>query len=48
MRFVWASGTHTGRIRKNNEDVVHPEVDGHCLEPLLVGVADGLGGAPGR
>lgn len=44
MRFVWASGTHTGRIRKNNEDVVHPETDGHCLEPLLVGVADGLGG----
>ena len=44
MRFIWASGTHPGRIRKNNEDVVHPETDGHCLEPLLVGVADGLGG----
>ncbi len=44
MRFVWASGTHTGRVRKNNEDVVHPETDGQSLEPLLVGVADGLGG----
>ena len=44
MRFIWASGTHTGRIRKNNEDVVHPETDGHCSAPLLVGVADGLGG----
>lgn len=44
MRFVWASGTHPGRIRKNNEDVVHPEVDGQSLESLLVGVADGLGG----
>ena len=47
MRFVWASGTHTGRIRKNNEDAVHPETDGYCLEPLLVGVADGLGGHRG-
>lgn len=44
MRFIWASNTHTGLIRKNNEDVVHPETDGHCSEPLLVGVADGLGG----
>ena len=44
MRFVWASNTHTGLVRKNNEDVVHPETDGHCSEPLLVGVADGLGG----
>ena len=44
MRFVWASGTHQGRIRNNNEDFVHPLTDGHSLEPLLVGVADGLGG----
>ena len=44
MRFIWASNTHTGMVRKNNEDVVHPETDGHCSEPLLVGVADGLGG----
>ena len=44
MRFVWASNTHTGRIRKNNEDTVLPESDGHLSEPLLVGVADGLGG----
>ena len=44
MRFVWASGTHTGRVRENNEDVVHPDTDGHSVELLLVGVADGLGG----
>ncbi len=44
MRFIWASDTHTGRTRKNNEDAVYPETDGHCSEPLLVGVADGLGG----
>lgn len=44
MRFIWASNTHTGRTRKNNEDIVHPETDGHSTAPLLVGVADGLGG----
>lgn len=45
MRFVWASETHTGRVRENNEDAVHPPHDGLAAEPLLVGVADGLGGA---
>lgn len=45
MKFVWASDTHTGRLRENNEDAVHPENDGYTTEPLLVGVADGLGGA---
>ena len=44
MKFVWASGSHTGRIRENNEDVIHPEYDGSGSEPLLVAVADGLGG----
>ena len=44
MRFVWATGTHTGRIRENNEDAIYPETDGYSLEPLLVAVADGLGG----
>ncbi len=45
MRFIWAADTHTGRIRQNNEDAVHPRTDGDTSEPLLVGVADGLGGA---
>lgn len=45
MKFIWASDTHTGRVRENNEDAVHPEHDGATTKPLLVGVADGLGGA---
>lgn len=45
MRFIWAADTHTGRIRQNNEDAVHPRTDGDTSKPLLVGVADGLGGA---
>jgi len=44
MRFVWASATHGGRTRKNNEDAFHPELDGRGNGPLLVAVADGMGG----
>ena len=45
MKFVWAADTHPGRVRENNEDTIHPENDGYSTRPLLVGVADGLGGA---
>lgn len=44
MRFVWATASHQGRIRDNNEDSVYPETDGRGNEPLLVAVADGMGG----
>ena len=44
MKFVWAVGTHPGRTRVKNEDVVHPDHDGYGYGPLLVGVADGMGG----
>ena len=47
MRFVWASGTHTGLRRPKNEDRVHPEYDGRTSDSLLVAVADGLGGHRG-
>jgi protein phosphatase len=44
MRYVWATGTHQGRIRERNEDSVFPEASGAGEGPLLVGVADGMGG----
>lgn len=47
MRFVWASGTDTGRRRPKNEDSIHPEHDGRTSGELLVAVADGLGGHRG-
>lgn len=47
MRFVWASGSHTGRRRPKNEDSIHPEHDGRASGSLLVVVADGLGGHRG-
>ena len=44
MKFVWATGSHPGRVRDNNEDVVFPESDGRSSEPLLIALADGMGG----
>jgi len=47
VRFVWASGSDTGRRRPKNEDSIHPEHDGRTSGSLLVAVADGLGGHRG-
>ena len=44
MRYVWATGTHQGRIRERNEDSVYPETSGSGNGPVIVGVADGMGG----
>ncbi len=44
MRYVWATGTHRGRVRAGNEDAVFPETSGAGEGPLIVAVADGMGG----
>ena len=44
MRYVWATGTHQGRVRDRNEDSVYPETSGAGSGPIVVGVADGMGG----
>lgn len=44
MRYVWATGTHQGRIRERNEDSVYPETSGAGNGPIIVAVADGMGG----
>lgn len=44
MRYQWASATHTGLVRANNEDAVHPTTSGASAEPSLFIVADGMGG----
>ncbi len=44
MRYVWATGTHQGRIRDRNEDSVYPETSGAGSGPIIVAVADGMGG----
>ncbi len=47
MIFTWATGSHRGRIRENNEDSVFPETGGRTDERLVVAVADGMGGHVG-
>jgi len=45
MRYTWASATHVGLIRAGNEDSVRPTTDGSTEEPVVIAVADGMGGA---
>ncbi len=47
MTFTWATGSHRGRIRTNNEDSVFPAAGGKSAGPLVVAVADGMGGHVG-
>jgi protein phosphatase len=47
MSFIWATGSHRGRLRENNEDSVYPENSGRTDGRLVVAVADGMGGHVG-
>jgi PPM family protein phosphatase len=44
MTYTWAAATHVGRVRRSNEDSVHPATAGSG-EHVLAVVADGMGGA---
>ena len=44
MKYRWASATHTGRVRSNNEDAVYPPTSGAGDDSSLFIVADGMGG----
>jgi protein phosphatase len=44
VRYLWASASHKGRIRDNNEDTVFPEASGESKGPAVLIVADGMGG----
>jgi protein phosphatase len=45
MRYTWASATHVGLVRAGNEDSVRPTDDGSISDPVVIAVADGMGGA---
>jgi serine/threonine protein phosphatase PrpC len=47
VKFLWSTATHQGRVRDNNEDSIHPLSAGKTEQPLLVVVADGMGGHVG-
>lgn len=44
MRYQWATATHQGMVRENNEDSVYPGSAGESEDSALVIVADGMGG----
>jgi len=44
MIYSWAGASHVGRSRTNNEDAFAPHADGTGSGPLVVAVADGMGG----
>lgn len=44
MKYLWATATHKGMVRKNNEDAVFPDSSGESEGPAVLIVADGMGG----
>ncbi|MGB8360773.1 MAG: PP2C family serine/threonine-protein phosphatase [Acidimicrobiia bacterium] len=44
MRYIWATATHPGMVRDNNEDSVFPTSSGDSDDSVLIIVADGMGG----
>ena len=45
MRYVWGTGTDAGRVREHNEDSLYPTTSGSSEGPVVLMVADGMGGA---
>lgn len=44
MRYLWATASHQGMVRENNEDSVFPTSSGESSGSVLAIVADGMGG----
>lgn len=44
MKYLWATATHQGMVRQNNEDAVFPASSGESGGPTVLIVADGMGG----
>lgn len=44
MRYLWATATHQGMVRENNEDSVFPTSSGETDDSVVLIVADGMGG----
>ncbi len=44
FHYSWAGETHGGLVRSANEDSFAPATDGAAAGPVLVAVADGMGG----
>lgn len=44
MNYQWATASHKGRVRTNNEDAVYPDTAGSTDAGVLLLLADGMGG----
>jgi len=44
MKYTWATATDVGHHRDKNEDAVSPADDGAGTGPVVIAVADGMGG----
>ncbi len=44
MKYAWSVETHVGRVRSGNEDALAPTTDGTGEGPVVIAVADGMGG----
>lgn len=44
MKYTWATATHQGMVRLNNEDSLFPTSSGESEGPAVLMVADGMGG----
>ncbi len=44
MRYIWATGSHKGMVREQNEDAVFPTSSGETEDSAVLVVADGMGG----
>ncbi len=44
MKYTWATATHQGMVRQNNEDSLFPTSSGESDGPAILMVADGMGG----
>lgn len=44
MKYQWASATHAGMMRSNNQDSLYPATSGSSDGKTLLMVADGMGG----
>ena len=47
MNYAWATATHVGHRREGNEDAFAPVDDGTGEGPLVIVIADGMGGHVG-
>jgi protein phosphatase len=44
LKYVWGAATHKGMVRENNEDSLFPDSSGESDGPVVLMVADGMGG----